>query len=173
MELSETIVAALLGLVGTLIAAGLAYNQWRRQHQGEPTRKVNDSKRLALEGFWNELELIDIELRATVRTNTRPLSLDELLPRINTKFRANSFYLEESLQAIANEYVVKLHSAASLYIIAKHERGASPNWNYERSAPLSIQPGGETESEVVRRLLEIDELRKQLKKQIVNASRAG
>ena len=100
-----SIIVALIGLGGTLLAVYIGYRQWSRGRQDATRQDAIKTKREIYEGLWRLVEKTHIDLR------TNPSELSHLPGRIattNAYVLENEIYLADGDHQLVNQYVVAL-----------------------------------------------------------------
>jgi hypothetical protein len=109
VESFQTILAALIGLIGTLIVALLGYRQWKRKHALERAGSVFSEKQSAYKTIWNKLEDVHLFVRSEPYDRERFL---ELVRSVNVEMMRSGLLLDGGEKALVNGYIHALEEFA-------------------------------------------------------------
>jgi hypothetical protein len=110
-EILKNAVAALIALVGTVLAILVGYRQWKRQQQTTREGEFRFQKQQTYKELWEKLEDVHIRLRTGV------VSSDEfrsLIRDVNSYILKRGLYLEGDDQQLANQYLSKVREFTDL-----------------------------------------------------------
>ncbi len=125
------IAVALIGLAGTLLAAGLGYWQWRRSNRS--AAPLTQERGNAARELWERLQQAHLDLRAGKSGATR-----ESLRELNQFLIAKTPYLDRELAGAAGEYLTALITLNDL-IAASEDEELKDRW--EITSPDIAAPG--------------------------------
>lgn len=114
------IAVALIGLAGTLLAAGLGYRQWQRSARS--AAPLAQDRGNAARELWERLQQAHLDLRAGRSGATR-----ESLRELNQFLIAKTPYLDRDLSAAAGEYLTALIRLNDL-IAASEDEELQDRW---------------------------------------------
>ena len=101
-ESLTTIVVALIGLLGTVLAAYLGYRQWRLSRRDLSSSSLVEKRRAAYETLWQRLNDLEVELRRSAIPSEQ---LGAQVAEINRWIMVNEIYVRDETRALVNQYL--------------------------------------------------------------------
>jgi len=142
MELSAQLAQPLLALLGTIVVAGLAFYQWRKQHSDPKRTAAAEASRSAHERLWQQLEDVQLRLREA-QSDAGGNASSALLKEVNIFFLRNSLYFDEKDQVLVNDYVKALTELNAVMAQADEDtrrdwQNSVAVWSHSIPGPTSV-----------------------------------
>ena len=130
-ESLTTIVVALIGLLGTVLAAYLGYRQWRLSRRDLSSSSLVEKRRAAYETLWQRLNDLEVELRRSAIPSEQ---LGAQVAEINRCIMQNEIYVKDETRTLVNEYLKSVQrwtshvreSGSDVQKSAMHDTAAIP-----------------------------------------------
>jgi len=149
-EILKNAVAALIALIGTVLAIFVGYRQWKRQQQSTREGEFRSQTQQTYKELWEKLEDIHVRLRTGV------VSRDEfrsLIRDVNSYILKRDLYLEGHDQQLANQYLSKVREFTDLVAACDSEdakEAVSMTAEIPSDVMLNVRNLGKIQTEVNR-----------------------